>query len=219
MRSTPQSSDAPKHGPRGWHSRGYLPHFDGGVGLTQSVTFRLADSVPSSVVEGWLGEFKLNPPAMRELELRKKLDKYLDSGYGECHLRDPQIGALVENALLFFDGARYAIHAWVVMPNHIHVLFTPMPGWSLSDILSSWKSFTAKEANKELLRSGQFWHEDYFDRFIRDADHYARAIDYIERNPVEARLCGEPEHWPFGSARMRVIAQAAETAAVPGKDT
>ena len=75
----------------------------------------------------------------------------------------------MENALLFFDGARYAIHAWVVMPNHIHVLFTPTPGWSLSDILSSWKSFTAKEANKVLLRSGQFWHEDYFDRFIRDA--------------------------------------------------
>ena len=204
--------------PRGWHGRGYLPHFDAGADLPQSVTFRLADSVPASVVRGWLEELKLKPSADRELELRKRLDKYLDSGYGACHLRDPRIGRLVEEALLFFDGTRYTMHAWVVMPNHVHALFTPVRR-SLSDILSSWKSFTAKEANKVLVRSGQFWHEDYFDRFIRDAEHYARAIEYIESNPVKAGLCAEAADWPFGSARLRVNAQAAGTAAVPGKDT
>ena len=84
--------------PRGWHSRGYLPHFDGGELLPQSVTFRLADSVPIHVTEGWLDELKSKPPAERELELRKRLDKYLDANHGACHLRDDQIGAVVEDA-------------------------------------------------------------------------------------------------------------------------
>jgi REP element-mobilizing transposase RayT len=118
----------------------------------------------------------------------------------------------VESALLFFDAKRYRLHAWVVMPNHIHVLFTPIISWSLSDIVGSWKSFTAKEANKLLHRSGQFWQKEYFDRFIRTAEHFGYALDYIENNPVKAGLCLSPANWPLGSARYRL--EATETAAV-----
>ncbi|MCI0705451.1 MAG: transposase [Planctomycetia bacterium] len=188
---------------RGWHSRGYLPHYDGGDELTQSVTFRLADSVPSHLVEAWQEELLTQPEAERELELHRLVEKYLDVGHGACHLRDPQIGSLVETALLFFDAKRYRLHAWVVMPNHVHVLFTPIIGRSLSDIVGSWKSFTAKEANKLLHRSGQFWQKEYFDRFIRTAEHFGYALDYIEKNPLKAGLCLAPEDWPFGSARYR----------------
>jgi REP element-mobilizing transposase RayT len=189
------------HGPRGWHSRGYLPHFDAGHEVPQSVTFRLADSLPAEVVREWLDELSRRPPREQDLELRKRAEAFLDSGFGECHLRDERFGALVENALLFFDAERYHVHAWVVMPNHVHTLLTPTTGHSLSDIVGSWKSFTAKQANELLGRAGQFWQEDYFDRFIRDEEHYARAVEYIEMNPVKAGLCTRPEEWPFSSAR------------------
>jgi REP element-mobilizing transposase RayT len=202
--------------PRGWHSRGYLPHFDGGEWLPQSVTFRLADSVPPAVIEQWTDELTLRPTAEREAELRKLVESFLDTGDGACQLGDPRIGSLVETALLYFDGERYRMHAWAVMPNYVHALLTPARGRTLSDIVGSWKSFTSKEANRVLGRTGQFWREEYFDRFIRNCEHYINAFNYIENNPVKAGLCAQPSDWPFGSARRRLLAQAAETAAPPG---
>ncbi|MBA4065383.1 MAG: transposase [Isosphaera sp.] len=203
--------------PRGWHDRGYLPHFDAGREFTQFVTFRLADSVPRRVIDRWLEELGNRPEAEREAELYRLVEAYLDTGWGACHLRDPRVGDLVEGALLFFDTARYDLHAWVVMPNHVHVLFTPAPGRSLSDILGSWKSFTAKEANKVLGRTGRFWQEDYFDRYIRTERHFLDAAEYTEANPVAAGLCRTPADWEFGSARRRGVGGAAETAAVQEK--
>lgn len=205
--------------PRGWHSRGYLPHFDGGRECPQAVTFRLADSVPSKVVDLWAAALAARPEQEREAELRRRIEVYLDAGHGACHLRDPRIASLVEGALLFFDGVRYRLHAWVVMPNHVHALFTPAVGWNLSDIVGSWKSFTSKEANKLLGRTGRFWQEDYFDRFIRDEEHFGTVVNYIEANPVKARLCDKPEQWRFGSACRRTSnadVDAGETPAVPG---
>jgi hypothetical protein len=65
------------------------------------------------------------------------------------------------------------------------------------------KSFTSREANKLLERRGQFWMEDYFDRYVRNYQHFQNAIRYIENNPVKAKLCLRPEDWPFGSASRR----------------
>ena len=178
----------PERGPRGWHSRGYLPHLDAGNERTQSVTFRLADSVPRQTVVRWQEELQHKPEAKRALALYQLVETFLDAGYGACYLRDPQIAELVESALLFFDGERYTMHAWVVMPNHVHALFTPAPAWSLSDIMLSWKSFTGRKANEFLGRSGQFWQEDYFDRYVRSENHYHDVLAYIERNPVKAGL-------------------------------
>jgi REP element-mobilizing transposase RayT len=134
------------------------------------------------------------------MKLRKRIEDYLDRGKGKLWLRNPQIADRVQDALLFFDGERYRLRAWVVMPNHVHALLTPMDGWDLGSILHSWKSFTASQCNKLLGLHGNFWQSDFFDRYVRDEKHYYNAIDYIHDNPVKVRLCKNPEDWPWSSA-------------------
>ena len=89
------------------------------------------------------------------------------------------------------------------MPNHVHLLCTPVTGHSLEEIMHSLKSYTANEANKILGREGRFWQKEYFDRYIRNARHFAKVVAYIENNPVKARLCKKAEDWPFSSASFR----------------
>jgi REP element-mobilizing transposase RayT len=182
----------------GWHGRGYLPHFDGGE-VAQSVTFRLNDSLPRSVVERWRRE--LAPD--EEVALRRRAEAYLDEGYGAASLKEPRVAAVVQDALLYYDGVRYRLAAWVVMPNHVHLLATPCGGHTLSGIMHSLKSYTASEVNKLLGLKGQLWMEDYFDRYVRSFAHYERAITYIENNPVKAKLCRAAEEWPFSSAHFK----------------
>ena len=219
------SSQSKPTGPKGWHSRGYHPHFDGGKDFAQSVSFRLADSLPRHAVEQMDAELKSLPPSLQDPEKRKRIEAFLDAGYGSCSLRDERIGDMVESALLFFDGVRYRIHAWTIMPNHVHVLFTPIEPHSMSEIVGAWKSFTGKEAKRMLGLEANFWQEDYFDRFIRDEKHFAKAREYIEANPLAAGLCARIEDWPRSSARRRSSRDsstasgqarlAAETAADP----
>ena len=189
-----------------WHSRGFLPHFDQSR-LVQALTFRLYDAVPDDVVQSWKQQLAWieNLPAAdpREVTLRKLIAQYEDAGYGACWLRDPRIAALVEEALLHFDGQRYRLIAWCVMPNHVHGLIETWENWPLANIVHSWKSYTAHEANQALGRSGTFWFREYHDRFIRDERHLANAVEYIERNPVKAGLVGAPEEWRWSSARRR----------------
>ncbi|MBX9578808.1 MAG: transposase [Gemmataceae bacterium] len=216
MRSPRPTPDDPAAAPRGWHDRGYLPHFDAGREYTQFVTFRLADAVPESVVAGWQDELRDRLAPDREAALHRLIEAHLDAGHGACRLRELAVGRMVEDAVLHFDRDRYDLHAWVVMPNHVHALFTPAPGRSLSDIVGSWKSFTSKEANKLLGRGGRFWQEDYFDRYVRNEHHFDRVVGYIEANPVKAGLCPAAEDWPLGSARRRI--GAAGTAALHGEN-
>lgn len=181
-----------------WHSRGYVPHWEAGE-RPQAITFRLADSLPSTVLKRWQQEFAALPMAEATMKRRARIEHALDSGHGDALLSDPKVANLVENAFLFFDGARYRLLAWVIMPNHVHVLITPFAGHSLSSITHSWKSFTAKQANKILSRTGVFWATEYFDRAIRDEAHLADALDYFAMNPVKAGLCNEPQYWRFSS--------------------
>jgi len=83
------------------------------------------------------------------------------------------------------------------MPNHVHVLIETFDGHPIRNIVHSWKSFTAKEANKLLGRTGAFWMEDYHDRFIRNEEHFQRALAYIRNNPVKAGLVQSADQWPF----------------------
>jgi REP element-mobilizing transposase RayT len=184
---------------RGWHHRSYLPHFDH-PGLIQSITFRLADSLPRQLLEQWEQELAHLSEHDRQLHREKKIAQWLDQGHGAFHLRDPRIAELVENALLHFDGERYRLLAWCVMPNHVHALIETLPGHRLGDVVHSWKSFTAKEANKLLGLSGAFWQVEYHDRFIRDAAHLTKAREYIEENPVKAGLVQSAEMWRWSSA-------------------
>jgi REP element-mobilizing transposase RayT len=191
------------HSSKGWYSRGYHPHFDQ-PGLVQSITFRLDDSVPEALVQQWRSELGISSTHSSDDEgmakLRARIDKYEDAGHGACHLREPRIAMLVEEAFFFFDGERYRLLEWSVMPNHVHVLVETMPGHVLGDVVQSWKSFTAKEANRILGRNGKFWMADYFDRFIREERHLAAARSYIRANPVKAGLCNREQGWRFGSA-------------------
>ena len=139
----------------------------------------------------------------REILLRKLIAKYEDAGHGACWLRDPRIAALVERALLHFDGQRYRLIAWCVMPNHVHALVETREEWPLASVVHSWKSFTAHRANLILKRSGDFWLREYFDRFIRDDRHFASAVRYIENNPVKAGLVARAEDWRWSSALWR----------------
>jgi putative DNA methylase len=188
--------------PPGWYSRGYLPHFDGGE-IAQMVTFNLHDALPQSLLNQWSSALAHCPKRKIDLEMRKRIQTYLDRGLGHAWMNDSRIAKTVEDSLLFFDGSRYKLQAWVVMPNHVHALLTPGEGEELGQILHSWKSYTAKESNKLLGRAGDFWQSETFDRFIRNEEHYRNAIAYIENNPVRAGLCKKPEDWPWSSARMR----------------
>jgi putative DNA methylase len=186
---------------QGWHNRGYLPHFDGGE-LAQFITFRLYDSLPREVLIRWKDELKLEKSAEFESVMRRRADASLDHGHGHCYLRDQRIATMVQGAVLFHDPDKYRLIAWVVMPNHVHMLCTPRQGQSLAGIMHSVKSFTSSEANKMLNRSGRFWQKEYFDRYVRNTRQFAKTVSYIENNPFKANLCERPEDWVFSSARV-----------------
>lgn len=177
---------------KGWHSRGYLPHFESAE-TVQFITFRLADSLPRFVAA-----------ELAELDdSLAKPDQRLDDCLGECWLRRPEIASIVQDALIHFDGERYRLLGWCVMPNHVHAVAEVRESHALGAIVQAWKSFTAKQANRALGRSGPFWHKDYFDRFIRDEGHLGRTIAYVENNPVKAGLAHTPSDWAFSSAHFR----------------
>ena len=215
IQPTESGQDGRAPTPKGWHSRGYLPHLDS-LNLLQFVTFRLADSVPKEQIELWKKElnwrvgFDANSP--EAITLRNKIEHYADAGHGACHLRDPRIAQLVQDALLHFDGQRYRMIAWCIMPNHVHALIEPNDAAHLlPSIIHSWKSFTATEANKILGRSGSFWMEDYYDRFIRNEEHLQSTLDYIRQNPVKAGLVQRAEEWPWWSVDGSAGFQPAES--------
>jgi putative DNA methylase len=158
-----------------WYSRGYIPHFDE-EGLTQTLTFRLFDSMPQEVLDSWRDELRLVPAREANRERRERIDAYLDLGHGSCYLRDERLANIVQNALLHFDNRRYRLHAWVVMPNHVHTLYTAEPGWELSQIAHSWKSYTANECNRVLKRKGEFWPREPFDRYIRNSEAFRECV-------------------------------------------
>jgi REP element-mobilizing transposase RayT len=196
---SPHKTDLKK---AGWHSRGYLPHFDGSE-LPQFVTLRLYDSVPNSVLIRWHRELNTTGLRVDQLLLRRRIEHYLDQGYGQSFLRNPIVATTVQNDLLSYDGNALKLFAWVVMPNHLHLLATRYTDQTLAGIMQSFKSLTSHKANNLLKRIGRFWMADYFDRYIRNAEHFVRTVQYIESNPVKAKLCARPEDWPFSSANRR----------------
>ncbi len=173
---------------------GNLPHWRQ-EGVTYFVTFRLADSLPQEKLQQWLAEREAwlrTHPEPHDHATRQEYDRlfparferWLDAGYGECILAHPEIQSIVTNALKHFDGIRYHLDPhFVVMPNHVHVLVTPLGEHSLSGIVHSWKSFTAHQINKLLGRSGTVWQKEYFDHIVRSPEHLERFRQYIRDNP------------------------------------
>ncbi|MCX5971745.1 MAG: transposase [Coprothermobacterota bacterium] len=191
---------------RGWYSRGYLPHFDTAHAI-QHITYRLADSLPQSALEQMQAELKeeVRNRDARETQLRRKIEAFLDAGHGSCVLRKPDVAACVVDTWLRFDGERYRLLQWVVMPNHCHVMIEPREGIPLGKIVLSWKNYTARWINENMSRTGvrrsRIWHREYWDRFIRDEGHFMATREYIVMNPVKAGLVTKPEDWLWSSAK------------------
>jgi len=192
---------------RGPYSRGYLPHIDY-QGAIQCVTYRLADSLPAHAIEQMLRALDSVPFDLRSIEGRHRTDRMLDRGLGSCVLRDPRAARCVIDNWKWFDGIRYTLIAWVVMPNHVHVLIEVFGTTSLGSIVQSWKSYTGRVIGQLLAgddiaaprNRGGVWMREYWDRLIRDDAHLAAAINYIHSNPVRAKLVGTAHDWPWSSA-------------------
>lgn len=131
--------------------------------------------------------------AMEELHFRE-LD-ILARDKGKRLLEHDHVAEIVAKALRHFDGERYVLFAWVIMPNHVHVVFEPKGTWELAQILHSWKSFTANAANKALGHTGSFWQSESYDHLIRDKDDLLRCIEYTWLNPEKAGLTNWKWRW------------------------
>ncbi|HMS10606.1 MAG TPA: AMP-binding protein, partial [Pyrinomonadaceae bacterium] len=185
---------------RGWY-RHKLPHYDGNE--TQFITFRLADSLPRTVLESMKQRIDHDKFTTTSEEYRDMVENYLDAGSGECILADPSIAELVESTILYEHGKSCDVKAWVIMPNHAHIMLRPYDGHDLAAIMKRVKGVSARKINQLMGREGTVWQPDYFDRYIRDEDDYHRKIDYIENNPVAANLVDSAELWNFSSASRR----------------
>jgi len=175
-----------------------LPHWYQ-EGCTYFVTFRLADSLPQDKLSAWVAELKtwlaFHPKPWSgadesEYEERfgQRFEQWLDAGYGECHLKRPEIRAVVEHCLNCFDGQRYDLGDFVIMPNHVHLLIHPRQGHALSDILKGIKGVSANQCNKLLGRSGTFWMDESFDHIVRNTRQLEKYQRYIAQNPEIAGL-------------------------------
>ena len=168
-----------------------LPHWHQDNTLV-FVTWRLADSLPTKVVEklkgqeaDWLAchpkpwDQKIASEHNRKFIL--PLEDYLDDCHGSCCLKEHH--QIVADALHHFDKERYDLDCFVVMPNHVHVLFRLKKDHPLADVIHSLKRHTAREINKALSQTGKLWQSKYWDRLIRSEKHLDWTRNYISDNP------------------------------------
>jgi len=192
--------------PRGefWNYERNLPHWRQ-PGVTYFVTFSLSDSLPVAVVnqikrerDEWerliaqhegrlLEELQINYASWQRRSW-VAAERVMDESHGSCLLRDPAIREIVSKALMFFEGDRSSMHAFVVMPNHVHAAVQSLGEWQIEEVLKSWKGFTARVINESNGGSGELWQGDNWNRIIRDEDHWRQVVRYILRNPEKAKL-------------------------------
>lgn len=167
-----------------------LPHWQQEEVL-QFVTFRLRDAMPGELLGPWREErerwLKQNPEPWtigQEIEYHRRftrqIEAWLDAGSGSCLLQDPSSREAIEKTLRYDDPGRAIHHAWVVMPNHVHLLFKPL--WPIEELMKAWKGISARRIGR-----GSIWQEGYRDTMIRDEAHYQNAVRYIRRNPEKLR--------------------------------
>lgn len=171
-----------------------LPHWDPGR-RPVFVTWRLHGAAPPLALPA-----ELRPGAL--FALRDHADDLAPKG--ARWLAQPEIAVLVVSALVYGQCrlGLFCVHAFVVMPNHVHVLWTPEA--TLASICRTVKSFSARRANCLLGRSGPFWQHESYDHVVRDASEGVRIRRYIEANPVRAGLAARPEDFPWSSAHAPI---------------
>lgn len=169
-----------------------LPHWEQ-QGVTCFTTFRLADSLPQGKLDAlraeraeWLDAHPEPWDNVTIVEYRTKFDgqvqKWLDSGYGSCILNDTSTRRIVETVLRRFDRIRYILYAFVIMPNHVHVLFTPIAGQTISTLMRQWKGVSAHEINRSRGMAGIIWQKESWDTLIRNQRHFDSILCYIKSN-------------------------------------
>ena len=193
-----------------------LPHIQP-PGAILFVTFRLAGSLPTAVLQRLREEADRIEAELTVIEdeqeraqrsyrehhrLFGKWDTHLDTAAaGPKWLNDQRVARVVCNSLHFRDGNVYNLDCFCVMPNHVHVVFAPLPAeggyHSLSSIMHSLKRYTARQANDVLGREGQFWQHESYDHIVRDAAELGRIRRYVCDNPVKAGLVDDPDDWPW----------------------
>ena len=167
-----------------------LPHWQQGDAM-QFVTFRLGDSMPAGKIRQWKEERDIwqnihpRPWSPEEEKVYHKrftwkLESWLDEGAGSCLLKQPANRERMEEVLMRFQGEKVEHHAWVIMPNHLHLVFTPL--WPLEKLIQVWKGVSARQ-----IGQGKIWQKNYRDTLIRDGEHFANAVRYIRRNPLKLR--------------------------------
>jgi putative transposase len=195
----------------------HLPHIQP-QGATLFITFRLADSIPLAVREKLRQEKaqiearlrRLTDPAERtrvayreQRRLFGKWDQALDCNRRGPHwLRRPDVAQLVVDELHRLDKQHYLMDAFCVMPNHVHLVFTPLTDengqyYALSRLMQTIKGRTAIQANQCLHRRGQFWQHESYDHVVRDDAEWRRIVQYVLNNPVKAGLISCWEDWPW----------------------
>jgi len=200
-------------------TRRSLPHWQQ-QGCTYFITFRLADSIPKQKLLEWnesrlrwLKHRNLDPetPYRELLASLSPPDKYLyyqsfwksyhdllDNCHGDCELRDPENAKIVAKAFHHFENDRYLLGNYVIMPNHVHLLVTPLKNWELEKLTHSWKSFTAQAINKRMEQGGQLWQHESYDHIVRNDEQLERIRRYIRKNPDKLR----PSEYLYHEAKM-----------------
>lgn len=191
-------------------SRRDLPHIDM-PGAVTFVTFRLLDSMPANIVQKWhdeidqwlkdhglpthdiesiLGSSRVDKKLKQELQRfrQRRWHQHLDDCHGNCELQCPEIRTHVIDSLLHFDGQRYDLDRFVIMPNHVHVLIQVRRGYLLLKLFREIQRFSARQINSMLGRNGDFWQGEPFDHVVRSAEQFEYLQTYIDNNPVKAKL-------------------------------
>lgn len=197
---------------------GHLPHWYQ-PGVTYFVTFRTQDSLPVAVADLWyrkrrdwldrnginvdLADWKRKLAALPEAEqnefhnaLSQEFLNHLDKGYGECVLRRRELATVVADTLRHFNGDRYHLGDFIVMPNHVHLLVCLIGKTDIEKQCYSWKKFSATEINRRLRTSGRFWQPESFDHLVRSPEQFERFCRYIADNGKQAGL--SPEDYLYG---------------------
>jgi putative transposase len=185
------------------------PHWSQ-AGAVVFITFRTHDSIPSEVLERWEREKQqwlrvrgLNTrqhwsvvlPTLQEqdqVDFQKQFNRcredFLDTCHGACELKRPAVAKIVADSLMHFDGVRYRMGDFVVMPNHVHLLAVFPTAAALKDQCTSWLHYTATQINRLLVSRGKFWQQEPFDHLVRSPEQYEYLRQYIADNPSKANL-------------------------------
>ncbi|MGC1461731.1 MAG: transposase [Terracidiphilus sp.] len=212
----------PRYGEVHIRNRGRLPHWEKEEGL-YFITFHLADSLPKSVLAkiterrrileaAQHNNAKLLPEQKTQLAAysHARMEEYFDRGAGSCPFLDHRIAGTMAAALRFWEGKRYRLLAWCVMPNHVHVVVRLFPGHELARVVKAWKNFSAKAANHTLGRKGRFWQREYYDRLIRNGEELSRAVRYVVENPANAELKDWTWFWSADSEARAATGHGAD---------